>query len=80
MNKNFYRLLLYSDEPEKGTNFFNGVRPCNLYHQSNQEQKRLLEKQVKVLTTFNVWVDAVIQRYENYFMIRDTEIKMKFSV
>ena len=31
MNKNFYRILLYSDEEAKGENFFNGIKPCNLY-------------------------------------------------
>lgn len=77
MNKNFYRILLYSDTEEKGHNFFNGVKPCNLY--KNEEALRSLEKQVKILGKFNVWVDAILERQNTFFMIRDTEIKMKLA-
>ncbi len=31
MNKNFYRILLYSFEDGKGEEFFNNIKPCNLY-------------------------------------------------
>ena len=99
MNKNFYRILLYTgvDEESKmeesnhrgdgdqekqgGTSscFFKDVEPCNLYHHDNEEKRKKLEQQVSILTTFNVWVDAILQRYENYFLIRDTEITMNFN-
>ena len=31
LNKNFYRVLLYSFDKEYGEDFF-GIRPVNLYH------------------------------------------------
>jgi hypothetical protein len=42
LNKNFYRILLYSFEDEKGADFFSGVKPCNLYH--NEEALKKIEK------------------------------------
>jgi hypothetical protein len=58
MNKNFYRILLYSDEAEKGESFFKGLTPCNLY--KKEKERVLMERYVKMLTTFNVWIDAVL--------------------
>jgi hypothetical protein len=60
MNKNFYRILLYSDEEDKGTKFFRGIEPCNLY--KDEEKRKMMERYVKILTTFNVWVDAIVSR------------------
>ena len=73
MNKNFYRLLLCSYEQGKGDDFFSGVKgPCNLY--KNQEALDMIEKQLKAMLKFNVWVDAIIERQGHFFLIRDTRI------
>ena len=37
VNKNFYRVLLYSFEEGYGDNFFN-MKPVNLWHKSNKDQ------------------------------------------
>lgn len=72
MNKNFYRILLYTYDESKGGNFFNGVPPTNLY--KNKEALENIERHVKSLTKFNVWVDAIVERQGAYFIIRDTKI------
>lgn len=72
MNKNFYRILLYSYEESKGAEFFNDIKPCNLY--KNPEVLQQIQKQVKIMTKFNVWIDAIIERQGTFFLIRDTKI------
>lgn len=71
MNKNFYRILLYTYQ-DKGSDFFNGMKPQNLY--KNPEALETIERHVKSLTKFNVWVDAIVERQGAYFIIRDTKI------
>lgn len=73
MNKNFYRILLYSYEKEKGENFFKDVKPCNLY--KNPDALETITKQLKIITKFNVWVDAIIERQNTFFFIRDTQVE-----
>jgi len=75
-NKNFFRILLYSYDKEHGLNFFKEpVSPCNLYAKSNADKLAALEIQLKNMTRFNVWCDAIIERQNNFFMIRDTSIR-----
>ena len=74
LNKNFYRLLLYSYEEGKGDSFFQGVdKPCNLYH--NEEALHIIEKHVRNMQRYNVWIDAIIERQSTFFLIKDTQIK-----
>lgn len=76
MNKNFYRILLYSFDDRRGADFFQNVaKPVNLYH--NEEALSAIERQIKAMVKFNVWVDAIIERQSTYFVIRDTRIKIK---
>ena len=34
----------------------------------------MIEKQLKAMLKFNVWVDAIIERQGHFFLIRDTRI------
>lgn len=80
MNKNFYRLLLFSgitdsdDEDKSVAGFFAGVpKPVNLY--KNEEQLQIIEKHVRLMLRYNVWIDALIERKGTFFLLRDTKIK-----
>ena len=81
MNKNFYRIILFSgandrDEPEHDVSgFFLGVAgPCNLY--KNEEALHTIEKHIRNMLRHNVWIDALIERKGTYFLIKDTQIKI----
>jgi hypothetical protein len=81
MNKNFYRLLLFSGITESDSDagsvagFFSGVeKPCNLY--KNEEALQTIEKHVRLMLRYNVWIDALIERKGTYFLLRDTKIKV----
>jgi hypothetical protein len=79
MNPNFYRLLLFSgitdsDEDEGSvSNFFTGTKPCNLY--KNEEALAIIEKHVRLMHRYNVWLDALIERKGTFYLLRDTQIK-----
>ena len=76
LNKNFYRILLYSYDSPYGQDFFKSpVIPCNLYADSNAEKLASLKSQLNNMTRFNVWCDAILERQNNFFLIRDTKIK-----
>ena len=63
LNKNFYRILLYAHDDAYGKNFFEDpVKPCNLYSEENKEVLDSLKSQIKNLTRFNVWCDAILER------------------
>lgn len=63
LNKNFYRILLYSFDKGYGQDFFQEpVKPCNLYSNENESVLRALKQQLNNLTRFNVWCDAVLER------------------
>mmetsp|Transcript_31235 Transcript_31235/g.38593 ORF Transcript_31235/g.38593 Transcript_31235/m.38593 type:complete len:87 (+) Transcript_31235:1372-1632(+) len=75
LNKNFYRVLLYSFEEGYGDDFF-GRAPANLYQdeQALEEMKRYLA----MMTRFNVWINAVLERKNQFFVIKNTRIKSDF--
>ena len=76
LNKNFYRILLYSYDEPYGKDFFKQpVEPCNLYAKSNEEKLTALKSQLNNMIRFNVWCDAILERQNNFFLIRDTKIK-----
>lgn len=66
-----YRILLYTHEG-LGSNFLG--RPVNL-HKDKAGLKKL-EEQVCTLTRFNSWVDAVVERRNGYYFIKDTKMVM----
>ena len=69
-NNNTYRVLLYTHDG-LGANFFN-TPADNLY--SNDKAKKKLEEYGALLTKFNSWVDAVVERRNGYYFIKDTRI------
>ena len=76
LNKNFYRILLYAYDKPYGQDFFKTpVEPCNLYAKENEEKLTALKHQISNMVRFNVWCDAILERQNNFFLIRDTKIK-----
>jgi len=68
-NNNVYRVLLYTHEG-LGSNFF--AKAVNL--NSDKGALRKFSEQVGLLTRFNSWVDAVVERRNGYFFIKDTKM------
>jgi len=62
-NNNVYRVLLYTHEG-LGSNFIQGKVGKNLDK---------LKACVDTLTKFNSWVDAVVERRNGYYFIKDTK-------
>jgi hypothetical protein len=69
-NNNTYRVLLYTHDG-LGANFFN-TPADNLY--TNDKARKKLEEYAAVLTKFNSWVDAVVERRNGFYFIKDTKI------
>lgn len=65
-----YRVLLYTHDG-LGKDFF-GVNACDL-HKSAKDVKAL-EAATANLTKFNSWVDAVVERRNGYYFIKDTRL------
>ena len=70
LNNNTYRVLLYTQDG-LGANFFN-VKPDNLY--KNNDARKKLEEAAELLTRFNSYVDAVVERRGGYYLIKDTKL------
>jgi len=71
LNNNTYRMLLYTHDG-LGENFFNGMKPSNLY--TNDANRKKLEEASDRLTSFNSWVDAVVERRNGFYFIKDTKM------
>lgn len=67
-NNNTYRILLYTHDG-LGDKFFN-VAADNLH--KNADARKKLEEAGDLLTKFNSWVDAVVERRNGYYFIKDT--------
>lgn len=75
LNKNFYRILLYSYDQSHGQDFFKQpAEACNLYLKENEDKLNALKLQLNNMVRFNVWCDAILERQNNFFIIRDTKI------
>lgn len=70
-NNSVYRVLVYTHEG-LGSNFFGGNSADNLYN--NKAAAKKLEDYEKQLTRFNAWVDAVVERRNGYYFIKDTKL------
>ena len=46
-----------------------------MYSSKNKECYESLKQQLNNMTRFNVWCDAILERKNNFFVIRDTRIK-----
>ena len=69
-NSNTYKVLLYTHDG-LGANFFN-TPADNLY--TNDKARKKLEEYSGLLTKFNSWVDAVVERRNGFYFIKDTRI------
>ena len=69
-NGNTYRILNYSQDG-LGANFFG--KATNLWSDAAAAKK--LEKQVATLLKFNVWVDAVVERRNGWYYIKDSRLR-----
>jgi hypothetical protein len=54
-----------------GANFFNGIAADNLYKSKDAKK---IEEYAELLTKFNSWVDAVVERRNGFYFIKDTRI------
>ena len=70
LNNNTYRILLYTHEG-LGANFF-PVKADNLH--KNADARKKLEEYGEQLTRFNSWVDAVVERRNGFYFIKDTKL------
>jgi len=68
-NNNVYRILLYTHEG-LGQNFLG--RAANLHKDAAGLKK--VREQCATLTRFNSWVDAVVERRNGYYFIKDTRM------
>lgn len=69
-NNNVYRILLYTHEG-LGANFF-AQKPSNLWSDSKSASR--IEENFTTLTRFNSWVDAVVERRNGFYFIKDTKL------
>ena len=74
-NSNVYKFLLCSN-PDNASDsageFFRGIKPENLY--KNAEARKKMEEMAQNLTRFNTWLDAVIERRNGWYFIKDTKM------
>jgi hypothetical protein len=70
-NANQYRILNYSHEG-LGANFFG--KASNLWSDAAAAKK--VEKSFANLQKFNVWVDAVVERRNGWYYIKDSKLRM----
>lgn len=71
-NSNTYKILLYTHEG-LGANFFN-TPADNLY--TNDKAAKKLGDYSALLTRFNSWVDAVVERRNGFYFIKDTRLAL----
>ena len=69
-NANQYRILNYSHEG-LGANFLG--KPVNLWNDAAAAKK--VEKAFANMQKFNVWVDAVVERRNGWYFIKDTRLR-----
>ena len=70
-NNNHYRILLYTHDG-LGANFFNGLAADNLH--TNAGAKKKIDEYNDMLTKFNSWVEAIVERKNGFYFIKDTKI------
>jgi hypothetical protein len=70
VNNNTYKILLYSHEG-LGEGFF-GMSADNMH--KNAAAAKKLDAYAGQLTRFNCWVDAVVERRNGFYFIKDTKM------
>ena len=75
-NSKIYKFLLSSSpdsqKDDPATEFFRGQKPENLH--KNEEARKKLEDFAQMLTKFNTWVDAIVERRNGWYFIKDTKL------
>lgn len=75
-NSKMYKLFLFSDSPntkeDPAQMFFKGIAPENLH--KNADARKKLEEISTNLKKFNMWVDAVVERRNGFYFIRDSKL------
>ncbi len=74
-NASVYKLLVCSNSEEgvpSCNDFFNGVKPDYLF--KNAEARKKLEDYAQVMTRFNSWIDAIVERKNGWYFIKDTKL------
>lgn len=69
-NNNVYRILLYTHEG-LGANFF-AQKATNLHTDGKAAGK--VKDSIELLTRFNSWVEAVVERRNGFYFIKDTKM------
>ena len=75
-NKYIYSILLYS-RPGWGDDFFKDIKPWNLYE--NEEAYDKLSKYMKVLTKYNVYVEGIVKKKNEWMVLHDTNINFDIT-
>lgn len=76
-NSKVYKLFLFSEgstncKEDPAQVFFKGVAPDNLH--KNVEARKKLEEIGATLKKFNTWIDAIVERRNGFYFIRDTKL------
>jgi hypothetical protein len=72
-NKYCYKILLFS-RPGEGEDFFKGIKPCNLYR--DEEALETIEKYLKLMTKFNIYVDGVVRKVNDWCILHNTTVNV----
>ena len=71
LSAELFSMLLYTHEG-LGKEFFPWA-PESLY--TNSTKRAAIEKRLKKLMTFNVWVDAIVERKSGFYFIKETSLR-----
>ena len=74
-NSKVYKIFLFSDTSSKedpAQTFLKGIAPENLH--KNAETRKKLEEIGTALKKFNTWVDAVVERRNGFYFIKDAKL------
>lgn len=52
------------------------MKPTNLY--KNEKECENITRYLQMMMRFNVWIDAELERKNQFFIIKDTRIKSDF--
>ena len=55
---------------------FFGIKPVNLYH--HEQELEQIRRYLTMMTRFNVWIDALLERKNQFFVIKNTRIQSQF--
>lgn len=74
-NSNVYKLQVCSNSDDwvpTCNEFFRGLKPDNLF--KNAESRKKLEECSQAMTRFNSWIEAVVERKNGWYFVKDTKL------